>query len=92
MNEVPPIRGLDDTLAGRSSSRVVHDSFRSWYILVIITLAYSLAYIDRQLLNLLVDPIRHSLAISDTQLSLVQGIAFISAYLIASPLLAGSST
>ncbi|KVC20940.1 MFS transporter [Burkholderia pseudomultivorans] len=86
MNEVPPVGGLDDTRAGRTSSRVVHDSMRSWYILAMLTLAYSLAYIDRQLLNLLVDPIRHSLAISDTQLSLVQGIAFISAYLIASPL------
>ncbi|MCW3678897.1 MFS transporter, partial [Burkholderia cenocepacia] len=71
---------------GRSASRVVHASLRSWDLLAMLRHAYSLAYIDRQLLNLLVDPIRHSLAISDTQLSLLQGIAFISAYLIASPL------
>ncbi|MBN3777087.1 MFS transporter [Burkholderia sp. Ac-20345] len=86
MNETPPAGGLSTALAGRTSVQTGHDSLRSWYILVILTLAYSLAYIDRQLLNLLVDPIRHSLAISDTQLSLVQGVAFISAYLIASPL------
>ncbi|AQH04371.1 MFS transporter (plasmid) [Burkholderia sp. KK1] len=69
-----------------SRDRVAHDSGRAWYILSILTLAYSLAYIDRQILNLLVEPIKHSLAISDTQLSLVQGFAFIAAYLAASPL------
>ncbi|MBN3798577.1 MFS transporter [Burkholderia sp. Ac-20392] len=86
MNDTPPVGGLNEALAGRTSVQTGQDSLRSWYILVILTFAYSLAYIDRQLLNLLVDPIRHSLAISDTQLSLVQGVAFISAYLIASPL------
>lgn len=68
-----------------SSQRISLDSTRSWYTLGILTFSYSLAYIDRQLLNLLVDPIRHSLSISDTQLSLVQGLAFISAYLVAAP-------
>lgn len=63
-----------------------HDGMRSWYILIVLTLVYSLAYIDRQLLNLLVDPIKHTLVISDTQLSLIQGLAFIIAYLIACPL------
>jgi len=55
-------------------------------VLGILTVAYALAYIDRQLLNLLVDPIKHSLNVSDTQLSLVQGLAFVSAYLLAGPL------
>jgi MFS transporter, Spinster family, sphingosine-1-phosphate transporter len=86
MDEVSPVGGLNDAPGRGTSVQTVHDGLRSWYILIILMLAYSLAYIDRQLLNLLVDPIRHSLAISDTQLSLVQGIAFISAYLIASPL------
>ncbi|VWB11240.1 MFS transporter [Burkholderia lata] len=86
VNEIPPAGGPSDSPAGRTAVLTGHDSLRSWYILIVLMLAYSLAYIDRQLLNLLVDPIRHSLAISDTQLSLVQGIAFISAYLIASPL------
>jgi MFS transporter, Spinster family, sphingosine-1-phosphate transporter len=76
----------EQALLPSSHSRVVHDSGLAWYILAVLTLTYSLAYIDRQLLNLLVEPIKHSLVISDTQLSLVQGIAFISAYLVASPL------
>ncbi|MFD1559492.1 spinster family MFS transporter [Paraburkholderia silviterrae] len=76
----------EQALAQPSPARVIHDSGQAWYILAVLTLAYSLAYIDRQLLNLLVEPIKRSLVISDTQLSLVQGIAFISAYLVASPL------
>ncbi|GJH27067.1 MFS transporter [Caballeronia novacaledonica] len=62
------------------------DSTTSWYVLGLLTLSYALAYVDRQLLNLLVDPIKHALSISDTQLSLLQGTAFVSAYLIAAPI------
>ncbi|AOI94107.1 MFS transporter [Burkholderia pseudomultivorans] len=85
-NEMPPVGRLNNVLAAQASLQTRIDGLRSWYVLIILMLAYSLAYIDRQILNLLVDPIRHSLVISDTQLSLVQGIAFISAYLLASPL------
>src|ERR1700753_2414632 len=73
-------------VAERTPSRRGVDSGRSWYVLGMLTVAYALAFIDRQLLNLLVDPIKHSLNVSDTQLSLVQGLAFVSAYLLAGPL------
>ncbi|MBB5698567.1 MFS transporter [Sphingomonas yantingensis] len=39
-------------------------------------LLYSFAFVDRQILNLMIDPIRTSLGVSDFQLSLLQGIAF----------------
>lgn len=48
----------------------------AWYVVGILTLAYTLSFIDRQILNLLVDPIRQDLQISDTQISLLQGLAF----------------
>jgi MFS family permease len=83
---IPEHGSHDGPLTSRSAGAVRLDSTGSWYALATLTLSYSLAYIDRQLLNLLVDPIRHSLAISDTQLSLVQGIAFVSAYLLAAPI------
>jgi MFS family permease len=38
------------------------------------------------MLNLLVDPIKRSLILSDTQFSLIQGTAFVSAYLAAAPI------
>lgn len=48
----------------------------SWYALTILIVAYTLSYLDRQALTLMVDPIRATLDISDTQLSLLHGLAF----------------
>lgn len=55
------------------------------YLLGLVTFAYAMAYVDRQLLNLLVDPIKQTLVISDTQFSFIQGMAFVLAYLAAIP-------
>lgn len=55
------------------------------YLLGMVTFAYAMAYVDRQLLNLLVDPIKQSLLISDTDFSFIQGMAFVLAYLAAIP-------
>jgi predicted MFS family arabinose efflux permease len=49
---------------------------RPWLILCAFTLAYALAYMDRQVLTLLVEPIRHSVGLSDTEFGLLQGGAF----------------
>ncbi len=48
----------------------------AWYTLGILLLAYILSFIDRQLLSLLVGPIREDLAIGDFQFSLLSGWAF----------------
>lgn len=48
----------------------------AWYVVAVLTLAYTVSFIDRQILNLLVPPIRQDLGISDTQISLLQGLAF----------------
>lgn len=61
------------------------DSDYSWYVLGLLTLSYALAYVDRQLLNLLVDPVKRTMHISDTEFSFIQGFAFISAYILAAP-------
>ncbi len=49
---------------------------QAWYAVTILTLAYIFSFIDRQILSLLVVPIRRDLAISDTQMSLLMGISF----------------
>jgi predicted MFS family arabinose efflux permease len=46
------------------------------YVVAVFFLAAMLSYTDRLILNLLVDPIRHDLGISDTQVSILQGAAF----------------
>lgn len=55
----------------------------AWTVVGILTLATILSYIDRQLINLLVDPIRSDLGLTDTQISILQGPAFILFYLFA---------
>ena len=54
-----------------------------WYVVTILIIAYIVAFIDRQLLTLLVEPIRADLNISDTQFGLLQGFAFALLYAIA---------
>jgi MFS family permease len=49
---------------------------QGWWAVSIFALAAVLSYTDRQILALLVDPIRGDLHISDTQLSILQGAAF----------------
>lgn len=48
----------------------------AWYVVGVLTLVYVFSFIDRQILNLLVRPIRRDLAITDTQMSLLMGFSF----------------
>jgi MFS family permease len=48
----------------------------AWYVVVILTLAYVVSFIDRQILALLVEPIRKDLQLTDTQMGLLMGPAF----------------
>lgn len=48
----------------------------AWYVVGVLTLVYIFSFIDRQILNLLVRPIRRDLAITDTQMSLLMGFSF----------------
>ena len=48
----------------------------AWYVVGVLTVAYIFAFIDRQILNLLVGPIRRDLHINDTEVSLLMGFSF----------------
>ena len=48
----------------------------AWYIVAVLTLAYTFSYVDRSILGLMVGPIREDLQISDTEFSLLAGLAF----------------
>jgi MFS family permease len=48
----------------------------AWYVVIVLMLCYTLSFIDRQILSLLVVPIKHDLGISDTRMGLLQGLAF----------------
>ncbi len=53
---------------------------RAWSVVGLFCIAAILSYTDRQILGLLVDPIRADLHISDTQVGVLQGIAFAIVY------------
>jgi MFS family permease len=48
----------------------------AWYVVGVLTLAYVSAFVDRQILGLLVAPIRRDLGIGDTAMSLLLGLSF----------------
>ncbi len=56
--------------AGRDALRA------GWYAVAVLWLGYICSFVDRQVLALLVEPIKTTLAIGDTQVSLLQGLAF----------------
>jgi MFS family permease len=49
---------------------------RGWYCVTILALALATNFLDRGILNLLVEPIKHDLGLTDVQMSLVMGFAF----------------
>ena len=48
----------------------------AWYVVIVLMLCYTLSFIDRQILSLLVAPIKKDLGISDTRVGLLQGFSF----------------
>src|ERR1700688_1803509 len=49
---------------------------RVWYTIAVLMVVTFLASLDRQIPNFLVGPIRHTMGISDTEISLIQGPSF----------------
>lgn len=49
---------------------------RGWYVVLVLCCCNIVAFTDRQIINLLVDDIKADLLLTDTQISLLQGLAF----------------
>ena len=56
----------------------------AWYTVAVLTVCYTLSFIDRQILSLLVGPIKAEFNASDTQVGLLGGLAFSLFYTIVS--------
>lgn len=48
----------------------------AWYVIIILTAAHTLGYIDRQVIALLIGPLKADLVLTDFQISLLGGPAF----------------
>jgi MFS family permease len=51
-------------------------SFAAWYSVAVLMLMYVFSFIDRTTISLLVEPMKRDLQISDTQIGMLQGLAF----------------
>jgi len=61
----------------RKPSEAPYPSSRyAWYVVGVLTLVYVFSFIDRQILALMVRPLRRDLGISDTQVSVLMGFSF----------------
>ena len=70
--------------AARPSDHAYPSARIAWYTVCVLMLCYTLSYADRQILAFLVTPLKADLHLTDTQIGLLQGLAF--AYLSAGPL------
>ncbi len=49
----------------------------TWFVVGILCVASIVSFIDRQIINLLVEPIKADFGINDTQIGLLQGFSFV---------------
>jgi MFS family permease len=70
---------------GPSSRIAIRGS--EWRTIGILLAIYALAYLDRQILTLLVDPIREDLGVSDVEIGFLQGLGFTLFYALCGPFL-----
>lgn len=70
-------------IPGASSEPAWPRPLYSWYVVGVLLIAYTLSFVDRMILSLLVAPVREALDISDTQFSLLVGMAFALFYTLA---------
>jgi MFS family permease len=67
----------DSTDAAPSGAATVpHRPVYSWYVVGVLTLAYILSFIDRQIITLMIGPIKQDLGLTDTQMSYLIGLSF----------------
>ncbi|MBL4630305.1 MAG: MFS transporter [Paraglaciecola sp.] len=57
--------------------------FYAWFAVFLLIMAFSLSMVDRMILTLLVGPIKTDFGLSDTEISLLHGLAFTLLYVIA---------
>ena len=53
------------------------------YVLVLLTLVYVVSFIDRQIMAMLMEPIKQEFGVSDTAMGLLTGLAFVFFYTLA---------
>jgi MFS family permease len=74
------LRGTQEMQENPAGEAEWPDPRYGWFVTGILLVAFTFSFVDRQVLNLLVEPIQQDLKISDTQISFLQGLAFVFTY------------
>ena len=73
----------DETAPDRSEAELPSFGYRS-YILFLTVLVSAISMLDRQIMSILVEPVRKELKLNDTEIGMLTGLAFAVVYVIAS--------
>jgi MFS family permease len=65
-----------DAIASGATVHGGRSTAYAWYVVAALMAAYVMSFIDRQIMALLIEPIRADLGLSDTQFAVVHGLAF----------------
>lgn len=72
---------VSDTLEQAGQDTVIRQgSLYAWFVLLILCVAAIVSYVDRQIINLLIEPIKADFGVNDTQIGLLQGFSFVIFY------------
>ena len=63
-------------IAANEPAAALRAPLSSWFALGVLSLVVVLGLVDKLIFTLVAEPLRHTLALSDTQLGLLQGVAF----------------
>lgn len=69
-------KATDASPVPTAPARAAYRPAYAWYVVGILTAAYVSSFIDRQIMSLMVTPIKRDLGISDSRLSLLMGPSF----------------
>lgn len=76
-----PGKNIDSSVSAQAPPEETWPSpLRAWWGLVVLTLALMVATIDRSIISLLIEPIKADMGLSDTEVSLLIGFAFVFFY------------
>lgn len=75
---------MSESDVSESEEDIWPGAVEGWVVTLLLLIAFTFSFVDRQVLNLLVEPIRLDLQVSDTQISFLQGLAFAVTYILMS--------
>lgn len=64
------------TIGGENGDSAYPSAGRAWLTVAVLIVAYIFSYLDRQILSLMIEPVKHDLRLNDTQIGLIQGFFF----------------